>query len=314
MFWLLLIELCFTMPAYAFFIKYFKRRKIVQYVRREGPQLHNYKEGTPTAGGVVFIVMFLLFYSISLFFGPSRFYLELILTVILFGGIGFLDDYLSYKNRNSEGLDAKQKLLLQIGASLILYFLALSRGHIPDNNIELYNLTFNLSWFYPIFFVLLLTGFSNATNLTDGLDGLAGGTALITAAGAQIVLWLSGIYDYSMMFLAGALLGFLWFNIKPASIFMGDTGALALGGIFGMLALMSGQLIPFILLSTVFLMELLSVVIQVSSYKITGKRVFKMSPIHHHFELLGWTETTVVVRFWLINSVGVVFAIVSVII
>jgi phospho-N-acetylmuramoyl-pentapeptide-transferase len=137
---------------------------------------------------------------------------------------------------------------------------------------------------------------------------------LISAAGIQVFLWLTGINDYSMMFLSGALLGFLWFNIKPASIFMGDTGALALGAIFGVIALMNGNILTLSLLSLMFFIEIFSVILQVSSFKVTGKRLFKMSPIHHHFELKGWDETTVVVRFWIVNIIGVIISLVFVII
>jgi phospho-N-acetylmuramoyl-pentapeptide-transferase len=238
----------------------------------------------------------------------------IILSSLLFGTIGFIDDFLCVRSKHSKGLSAVSKLIMQLISSIVIYIVLLLSGIIQSHMITLFNIQLNLSWFYPVFFVLYLTLFSNATNITDGLDGLSGGCALISAAGIQVFLWLTGINDYSMMFLSGALLGFLWFNIKPASIFMGDTGALALGAIFGVIALMNGNILTLSLLSLMFFIEIFSVILQVSSFKVTGKRLFKMSPIHHHFELKGWDETTVVVRFWIVNIIGVIISLVFVII
>ncbi len=314
MLWMLLIEIFTSLNLFSYVIKYFKKIGIVQYVREEGPQLHNYKEGTPTAGGIIFMLLFLLFYIISNFFIENKYFLGIILSVLLFGIIGFIDDYLSVRSKHSEGLNAVNKLIMQLLSGIVIYVILLLSGIIQSHSIMLFNTQLNLSWFYPVFFVLYLTLFSNATNITDGLDGLSGGCALISAAGIQIFLWLTGVNDYSMMFLSGALLGFLWFNIKPASIFMGDTGALALGAVFGIIALINGNVLTISILSLVFFIEIFSVIIQVSSFKLTGKRIFKMSPIHHHFELLGWDETTVVVRFWIVNILGVIISLVFVII
>jgi phospho-N-acetylmuramoyl-pentapeptide-transferase len=172
----------------------------------------------------------------------------------------------------------------------------------------------NLGWLYPFFFVTYLTSFSNSANLTDGLDGLSGGSAIISALGAQIFLLLVGIRDYSMIFLAGALLGFLWFNVKPASIFMGDAGSLSIGAILGIIPLLTGYGFFFIFLCLVYWIELFSVVLQVSSFKVFHRKIFRMSPIHHHFELLGWKESTIVLRFWALNFLGVILALSFVII
>jgi len=314
MLWMLLIEIFTSLILFSYVIKYFKKKGIVQYVREEGPQLHNYKEGTPTAGGIIFMLLFLLFYILSSFFIENKYFLGIILSALLFGIIGFIDDYLSVRSKHSEGLNAINKLIMQLLSGIVIYVILLLSGIIQTHTITLFNTQLNLSWFYPVFFVLYLTLFSNATNITDGLDGLSGGCALISAAGIQIFLWLTGVNDYSMMFLSGALLGFLWFNIKPASIFMGDTGALALGAVFGIIALINGNVLTISILSLIFFIEIFSVIIQVSSFKLTGKRIFKMSPIHHHFELLGWDETTVVVRFWIVNIIGVIISLVFVII
>lgn len=314
MLWMLLIEIFTSLKLFSYMVKYFKKIGIVQYVREEGPQLHNYKEGTPTAGGIVFMIIFLFFYILSSLFVKNRYIMGIILSSLLFGTIGFIDDFLSVRSKHSKGLSAVNKLIMQLISSIVIYIVLLLSGIIQSHMITLFNIQLNLSWFYPIFFVLYLTLFSNATNITDGLDGLSGGCALISAAGIQVFLWLTGINDYSMMFLSGALLGFLWFNIKPASIFMGDTGALALGAIFGVIALMNGNILTLSLLSLMFFIEIFSVILQVSSFKVTGKRLFKMSPIHHHFELKGWDETTVVVRFWIVNIIGVIISLVFVII
>ncbi|MDN5359346.1 MAG: phospho-N-acetylmuramoyl-pentapeptide-transferase [Thermotogaceae bacterium] len=314
MLWMLLIEIFTSLKLFSYMVKYFKKIGIVQYVREEGPQLHNYKEGTPTAGGIVFMIIFLFFYILSSLFVKNRYIMGIILSSLLFGTIGFIDDFLSVRSKHSKGLSAVSKLIMQLISSIVIYIVLLLSGIIQSHMITLFNIQLNLSWFYPVFFVLYLTLFSNATNITDGLDGLSGGCALISAAGIQVFLWLTGINDYSMMFLSGALLGFLWFNIKPASIFMGDTGALALGAIFGVIALMNGNILTLSLLSLMFFIEIFSVILQVSSFKVTGKRLFKMSPIHHHFELKGWDETTVVVRFWIVNIIGVIISLVFVII
>ena len=314
MLWMLLIEIVTSLVLFAYLTKLFKKNGIVQYVRQEGPQLHNYKEGTPTAGGLIFMFIFFCFYSFSSFFVVNKYLLGVLLAALLYGAIGFIDDYLSVRSKHSEGLKAINKLLMQLISGILIYLVLILTGVIESHTVILFNSELNLSWFYPIFFVLYLTMFSNATNISDGLDGLSGGCALITAAGIQVFLWLSGVTDYSMMFLSGALLGFLWFNIKPASIFMGDTGALGLGAVFGIIALINGNIIIISMLSLIFFVEIFSVILQVSSFRLTGKRIFKMSPIHHHFELLGWSETKVVVRFWIVNILGVIIALVFVII
>lgn len=314
MFWSLLVEIITSLVLFTFAIDLFKRKGIVQYVRQEGPQLHNYKEGTPTAGGIIFMLIFILFYLFSNTLVKNEYFLGILLGSVFFGSIGLIDDTISFTSKHSKGLTAKNKFLLQISFSILLYFILTFTGTLRGSSIKLHDLSINLGWFYPVFFVLYLTMFSNAVNVTDGLDGLSGGCALITAAGIQIFLWLSGITDFSMMFLSGALLGFLWFNIKPASIFMGDTGSLGLGGIFGIIALLNGDILIISGLSLMFMIEILSVVIQVSSFKLFNRRVFRMSPIHHHFELLGWEETTVVLRFWLINIMGAVLSLIIVLI
>ncbi len=260
------------------------------------------------------MLVFIGFYSLSQLFSASSFYLPVLLTAILFGLIGFLDDYLCIKRKNAKGLSARAKLLFQLVFSLIIYFL--SHYAIRSTTVSLVPIsrTIDLGWFYPVFFVVYLTAFSNSANLTDGLDGLSGGNALISALGAQIFLFLVGVKDYSMIFLAGALIGFLWFNVKPASIFMGDAGSLSIGALLGIIPLLTGYSLFFVFLCLVYWIELFSVVLQVSSFKLFHRKIFRMSPIHHHFELLGWKESTIVLRFWALNFLGVILALSFVII
>jgi len=308
------ISFIISIIFFKLFIPKFKKWNIVQYVREEGPQLHNYKEGTTTSGGLIFNSLFVIILFIANFFYPSDFFLPVIVTAILFGVIGFLDDYLSFSRKNSKGLSGKVKLLFQIIFSIIIYLLFRDKiqHHIFIPFLE--NAYLDISFLYPVFFVLYLASFSNASNLADGLDGLSGGLAFFSAIGAQIFLFMNGVIDVSFIILSGVLLGFLWFNTKPASIFMGDSGSLALGAIFGVIGLTSGYSLFFMIICLVYWVELFSVVIQVSSFKLRKKRVFLMSPIHHHFELLGWTETKVVFRFWIINIFSISLALVSVII
>ncbi|MGB4200372.1 MAG: phospho-N-acetylmuramoyl-pentapeptide-transferase [Thermotogota bacterium] len=312
--WIFLIEGIITILIYKYSIPLYKRWGIVQYVREEGPRLHNYKQGTPTAGGVVFLLVFIAFYTLSQWFSASSFYYPVLLTAVLFGLIGFTDDFLCVRRKNAKGLPARAKLIAQLAVSLIVYFF--SHHGIRSTTISLVPIsrTIDLGWFYPVFFVLYLTAFSNSANLTDGLDGLSGGNALISALGAQIFLFLVGVKDYSMIFLAGALIGFLWFNVKPASIFMGDAGSLSIGALLGIIPLLTGYSLFFVFLCLIYSLELLSVVLQVGSFKLFHRKIFLMSPIHHHFELLGWKESTIVLRFWALNFLGVILALSFVII
>jgi len=313
--WIFLVESITTILAFRIVVPAFKKIGVVQFVREEGPRLHNYKQGTPTAGGIVFISYFVLFYAVSSAISPSPIFLQVALAAVLFGCIGFIDDLLCILKKNSDGLSPKMKLLLQFAISVVIYFV-IQKGSISSPLIipGLEGNTIDLGPFYPIFFILFISAFSNATNLADGLDGLSGGTALITALGAQFLLWGMGINDTSMLYLAGVLIGFLWFNGKPATIFMGDTGSLALGGIFATVALSTGTAIQFVFLSLIFWIEVMSVVLQISSFKLFKRKIFKMSPIHHHFELLGWDESKIVLRFWTINFLGIVIALAFVII
>ncbi|MBO8161412.1 MAG: phospho-N-acetylmuramoyl-pentapeptide-transferase [Thermosipho sp. (in: Bacteria)] len=265
------------------YIKLMKKYKLGQYIREEGPDLHNYKTGTPTAGGLLFI-------SVSVIFGLiMKASFGLILSLILFGLIGFIDDFASIRKKNALGLRAYQKLILQVIFSIILISFTDVK---PIFGFEVSKITYYLFW------IFVITGASNAVNLTDGLDGLAGW------------VWITSILP--MAFLAkdkftflvvSAVLSFLLFNTRPASVFMGDTGSLALGAFLATFAMYKGFEVHLIFSSTIFIAETLSVILQVGSYKLFKKRLFKMSPIHHHFELLGWKEEKIVGVFAAINLV-----------
>lgn len=273
---------------YPLLIKLFRVLRVGQFIREEGPDLHGYKAGTPTMGGVLFVI----FSALScLAFG----HLADALTIALFATIGFLDDLLSVIRKRSLGLRAWQKFSLQISFSTILVLMIKPNTSIV---IPFIDKRLELGTFYWIFAVLLITGLSNASNLTDGLDGLAASVFLTSA----IPYWfLLREKADSLILLSLCLMAFLFYNIKPARIMMGDTGALALGALIAVVSIRTSTEIVALLCSSVFIIETLSVMIQVSSYKLFKRRVFKMSPIHHHFELLGWREERIVQIFSLVN-------------
>ncbi len=304
-----------------------KRLKAGQEIREDGPETHLSKSGTPTMGGLLILVTV----SVSVLFWQDldNLYTWItLLTLIGFGLIGFADDYLKITKKNTEGLHARFKIITQIVLStVIVLLLYLYRN---DQTTLLYipfvkYPVIDLSYFYIPFGVLLLVGTSNAVNLTDGLDGLASGLVIFVGITFAVIAYLTGRVDYSSYLqipfvrnsgeltvlcfaLVGASTGFLWYNAHPAEMFMGDTGSLSLGGVIGVIALITKKEILLVIIGGVFVIEALSVIIQVVSYKIRKKRVFKMAPLHHHFELKGWDESKVVIRFWI---VGAMFTILS---
>jgi phospho-N-acetylmuramoyl-pentapeptide-transferase len=306
------------------------RIKIGQFIREEGPKSHQQKAGTPTMGGILINVAILI--PTILWADILNPYIWIILFVTFaYATIGFFDDYLKLARKRNLGLTAKQKFTAQFGVALLA---GLAIAYLPSihNNYStvltfpfLARVVLNLGVLYIPFIMIVIVGASNAVNLTDGLDGLAIGSTLIAAATYAVLTYAAGhfrIADYLRIAwvpqtgelavfcgaMVGASLGFLWFNAHPAEIFMGDVGSLALGGAIGCLAVMIKQEILLVLVGGLFVIEALSVIIQVASFKLTGRRVFKMSPIHHHFELSGWKETKVVVRFWII---AIMFAMLS---
>lgn len=275
--------------------------KFGQSIRQEGPESHLKKAGIPTMGGIIILISLAL---TMLIFVPYNSLAFICLVITLgYGLIGFIDDFIIVVKKRSLGLTARQKLLGQIILGMLLSLYIWFNPSIDRNiMIPFTELSLDLGYLYIPFVILVMIGTSNAVNLTDGLDGLAGGTVAISLL-AYIFIALS-LKNSSLAFfcaaLFGACLGFLWFNCHPAQVFMGDTGSLALGGALASVAVLTGTEILLFIIGGVFVMETLSVIIQVTSFKLTGKRVFRMSPIHHHFELLGWKETKVVARFYLL--------------
>ncbi|MEX1030344.1 MAG: phospho-N-acetylmuramoyl-pentapeptide-transferase [Paenibacillaceae bacterium] len=287
------------------FIPLLRKLKFGQQIRSEGPQGHQKKQGTPTMGGIIILLALTLAY-LRFSDKGQEFYILLVAT-LGFGLIGFLDDYIKIVFKRSMGLSARQKLIGQLFFSAVICWLLYDSGHDTSIYFTPFHFALDLHWFYYPFIVIFILGFTNAVNFTDGLDGLLSGTAAI-AFGALTIIALYRTEPEVAMFSAamiGAVLGFLIFNAHPAKIFMGDTGSLGIGGGLVAVAILTKTEILLVLIGGIFVLEILSVVIQVISFKTTGKRVFKMSPIHHHFELSGWSEWRVVITFW---SVGLVFA------
>ena len=291
-------------------IPFLHKIKFGQSVRKEGPKSHMAKTGTPTMGGIVFVLVPILVMAIlnyKAFLTP-----EMLIVVFAYLGyalIGFIDDFLIVVKKNNDGLKPSMKFLMQSVLAVIFYF-AYTQMAKTTIQIPVLHMTLELGFLYFILIFFMFTCESNAVNLTDGLDGLCAGTSLIAIAPFVIFALLQKNNDLAMFLLAvsGALLGYLRFNIHPAKIFMGDTGSLAIGGLLAASAMILKQEILLVLIGGVFVMELLSVVIQVTSFKATGKRVFRMSPLHHHFELGGMKETNVVLMFW---CIGLIFAVVG---
>ncbi|MEW4326106.1 phospho-N-acetylmuramoyl-pentapeptide-transferase [Rossellomorea marisflavi] len=295
------------------FIPFLKRLKFGQSIRDEGPQSHQKKTGTPTMGGIVFLLSIVAttFLMTGRFsdIGPETYLM--ILVTAGFGLLGFLDDFIKVVMKRNLGLTSKQKLAGQIVISIIFYLIFKQNDFSTAVSIPMTDISVELGWFYCLFIIFWLVGFSNAVNLTDGLDGLVSGTSAIAFGAMAVLAWNQSQFDVAIFSVAvvGAVLGFLVFNAHPAKVFMGDTGSLALGGAIATVAILTKTEIILILIGGVFVIETLSVILQVASFKTTGKRIFKMSPLHHHYELSGWSEWRVVVTFW---TVGLLFAVLGI--
>ena len=280
-------------------IKFFKKVKFGQYIREEGPDLHNYKTGTPTAGGVLFLLLPLIF---AIFSHAGHLEWICVFSLLIFGGIGLADDLISILRKNATGLRTWQKMSLQVvGAVVLLYMLKSYTWQF----VPIYGEEFNLGKWGYVLAITALVGASNAVNLTDGVDGLAGWNFLVSMGGLVVF---SAIHSRpipsTVLILMATVLGFLWYNSHPAKLFMGDTGSLALGGVLATYAIINGGLLYLPIFGLVFVVETLSVIIQVLSFKIRKKRVFLMSPLHHHFELLQWPEEKIVARFVIVSLVA----------
>ena len=324
-------------------IRKLRELQIGQYIREEGPQNHQKKAGTPTMGGVL-IVLSTLVPSILWADLTNKFVLLTIFSLLAFAVIGFIDDYAKVSQKRNLGLTAKRKIYFQVFASLVvaiaLLILATSSAYStqfvfpflkrfrPD--LVIHSLLRGHLWplaFLPFLVAtaIVIVGSSNAVNLTDGLDGLAIGCTVIAAGALTVLTYVSSNFRWATYLeiqyipgvgeltvfcgaLVGASLGFLWYNAHPAEIFMGDVGSLSLGGTLGTIAVIIKQEILLFFVGGIFVIEALSVILQVGSFKLRGKRIFRMAPIHHHFELLGWSESKVIVRFWIAALVFALFA------
>lgn len=312
-------------------IRYLSSYNIGQSVRDDGPQSHFSKAGTPTMGGalilVAIVVSTILWSDLS-----SRFVWVVLFVTVGFGTIGWIDDYKKIVYGNSKGLSAKSKYIWQ---SVIGLATALALFHTAEFPIEtqliipfIKNIIIDLGWLYVVLTYFVIVGSSNAVNLTDGLDGLAILPAVMVAGGLGIFAYLTGNNNFATYLgipyiagageltifcgsLVGAGLGFLWFNTYPAQVFMGDVGALAIGAALGVVAVLVRQEIILMVMGGVFVMETVSVILQVASFKLTGRRIFRMAPLHHHFELKGWPEPRVIVRFWIITVILVLVGLAS---
>lgn len=305
--------------------------QIGQHVRNDGPQSHLSKAGTPTMGGALILVAIVI--STLLWADLSNRYIWVVLAVtLLFGFVGWLDDYIKLVKKQSQGLRAKHKYLLQslfgFGAAIFLYYTA----QVPVETQLIVpffkNVVLPLGLGFILFTYLVIVGSSNAVNLTDGLDGLAILPTVMVAGALGVFAYVAGHVHFATYLgvpyvpgagevavicgaLVGAGLGFLWFNTYPAQVFMGDIGALALGAALGTIAVVVRQEIVLFIMGGVFVMETISVILQVASFKLTGRRIFRMAPLHHHFELKGWPEPRVIVRFWIITVILVLIGLAS---
>ncbi|MBY0097673.1 phospho-N-acetylmuramoyl-pentapeptide-transferase [Mesobacillus maritimus] len=309
----ILLSFLITVILSPVFIPFLRRLKFGQSIREEGPKSHQKKTGTPTMGGLM-ILLSIVVTTIVMTQKFSSLTVEtfLLLFVTLgFGLLGFLDDFIKVVMKRNLGLTSKQKLLGQIVVSVIFYVIFQQSNFSTVISIPLTDISFDLGWGYVLLVIFWMVGFSNAVNLTDGLDGLVSGTAAIAFGAFAVLAWNQSLFEVSIFSVAvvGAVLGFLVFNAHPAKVFMGDTGSLALGGAIATIAILTKLEFLLIIIGGVFVVETLSVILQVISFKTTGKRIFRMSPLHHHYELLGWSEWRVVVTFW---TVGLLFAIIGI--
>ncbi|MGS0764228.1 phospho-N-acetylmuramoyl-pentapeptide-transferase [Syntrophomonas curvata] len=295
-----------------FMIPFLQRLKVGQNIREEGPQRHYAKAGTPTMGGIIIITAVML--AAFIMAGSNAEVLAAVLVMTAFGGIGFWDDYIKVVLKRSLGLRAREKLLLQLligllfGILLIYYFHRGTEIIIPFSGTVI-----DLGYIYVPFLILVLIATSNAVNLTDGLDGLASGVTFFVALAFVLICLMTSHYQLGVFCaaLVGACVGFLIFNHYPARVFMGDTGSMALGGAMAAIAAITRSEVALLILGGVYVIEALSVIIQVISFQTTGKRVFLMSPLHHHFELKGWPETKVVKVFSLASLAFVVLGLLA---
>jgi len=305
------------------FIKWLKKLHLRQVVRDDGPESHREKEGTPTMGGLLILTGILV--PALLWADLSVPYVQVTLVIlVVFGFIGFLDDYFKVVRQNSKGIRGPAKFVIEAAVvfAVTIYLVGFDTGYTTHLSIPFWKeyTAVDLGWVYPLFALVVIVGAANSVNLTDGLDGLAIAPLIICCITYLIFAYIVGRSDWSGYLLlpyihdagevgiicaamAGAGLGFLWFNSYPAQMFMGDVGSLALGGALGTVAVVTKHELVLAIAGGIFVIEAVSVILQVASFKLTGKRIFRMSPLHHHFELAGWAEPKVIVRFWILSII-----------
>ncbi len=305
-----------------FLIPMLKKLKIRQNLSDYLSEQHKEKNGIPTMGGLIFIIPTILTILVLLALDKIAFTENLFIVVFVFFGyalVGFLDDYLIIKRHNNQGLTQLQKLFGQLIIALVFFYIFINSGHEPVLTISTLGISINMGWFYGIFVLFVLLASSNAVNLTDGLDGLAGGLSIIAFLTFGLIAWSSkSVYGYEdvaifCFILVGSLLAFLFYNTHPAKVFMGDTGSLCLGATMGAIAIITSHELTLIVIAGVFVIETLTCIIQTLSVIFRGKKVFLMTPLHHHFEKLGWKENDIVKTFWvaglILSMAAIVFGV-----
>ena len=324
-----LTALILSLGLGGFLIEKLRELQVGQHIREEGPQSHYSKKGTPTMGGIL-IIMSVVIPTLLWADLRNAFVWIALIAMVSFGLIGFVDDYRKVTRRRNLGLTARAKLAWQVVVAAAIGVALVQLAHLGLFTTR-FSLPFikhwtpDLGWFYVLFIVVVIVGAANAVNLTDGLDGLAIGSALVAAATFALLAYVAGnavAANYLGIInvkgsgeltvfcggLVGASLGFLWYNCNPAEVFMGDVGSMALGGAIGTVAVLTKQEVLLVLVGGLFVLEAMSVIIQVASFRLTGRRVFRMAPLHHHFELMGWAEPKVIIRFWIL---AILFALMS---
>ncbi|HEX8949650.1 MAG TPA: phospho-N-acetylmuramoyl-pentapeptide-transferase [Dissulfurispiraceae bacterium] len=309
-------------------IRWLKKISMTQQIRDDGPKTHLSKAGTPTMGGIIILSAVMI--SILMWGNFRNMYIWIMIVSLLgFGGIGFLDDYLKAVKKNPKGLRAWYKFGAQMSISIAIGIFLYANPHDPYNTVLsipfFKKWLFDLGLFYIPFSVFVIVSASNAVNLTDGIDGLAIGLVAVAVLANVVLVYVSGHAQFARYLqvlylpgigeltvfcgaMLGAALGFLWYNAYPAEVFMGDVGSLGLGGALGTLAVITKHEIVLVVVGGIFVIETMSVILQVASFKLTGKRIFKMAPLHHHFELKGWQEPKVIVRFWIVGIILALFS------
>jgi phospho-N-acetylmuramoyl-pentapeptide-transferase len=286
------------------FISFLRAREFGQNIREDGPQEHHAKAGTPTMGGIIIFTAIAVPFLLLTDRDPRA--LAVFGVAAACALLGFADDYAKLVKRRSLGLRARTKLVVTVVIAIGLWLAATEAADLPNTvSLQVVDASLDLGYIYPVFIYVVLAGTTSAVNLTDGLDGLAAGCSAIVLLAFVAITFTSGDFGLSLIAgcLVGACVGFLWFNSFPASIFMGDTGSLGLGGAIAAMAVMTKTEVLLIVLGGIFVLEALSVLIQVFSFKAFRKRVFVVAPIHHHFELQGWSETKIILRFWIVAAV-----------